>query len=513
VRTGETRYFAIATVDSAGTRTAARVTGPVTPVFDQTGAIVSPEPPQGGLGVGAAIAHGKFNDDEFEDLAIAVPGRDGAQPQAGAVYVYFGGPAGIVATPDLILTGVDAAGRFGAGLTAIRWSSATRDDLVIGAPGADGGAGRIYVFHGGGLAGGSRAATTADRTISVDPSKAGWFTTSRLGSVLVTADVDGDGTPDLVASAPGGGGGAGGAIIVYGGTVTGNVALSTTDPTGANGAIVELFVEPPAMKPGSALGFYLHAVGPMLGAPAPIDALVIAYADDHGTAGDSLYVLRGDGTRPGSGGVTLRPFAAGRDVRIDFATSSPVTEWGSQVTSIEDQNDDGVRDLVIGAYRAQGDAGQVLIISGRVGTAGGVGGVGGVVQTSDPGVTLTTITPASGVTRFGAVIAAHDGASHADIDGDGHEDLLIGGVIGSTGAGLVWFGGTIGTGPITSATASYMITAPSTLTFSPELPQGFGGQARWIGDINGDGLDDVCWASPFDNGGDGSFEVLWDDAR
>ena len=56
----------------------------------------------------------------------------------------------------------------------------------------------------------------------------------------------------------------------------------------------------------------------------------------------------------------------------------------------------------------------------------------------------------------------------------------------------------------------YAIPAPGALRFGRQFPQGFAGQARWIGDINRDGLDDVAWASPFDNGGDGSFEVLWD---
>ena len=69
---------------------------------------------------------------------------------------------------------------------------------------------------------------------------------------------------------------------------------------------------------------------------------------------------------------------------------------------------------------------------------------------------------------------------------------------------------TIASGTITTANAPYAIVGPSTFTFQQPNPVGAVGQARWIGDINQDGLDDVCWASPFDNAGDGSFEVLWD---
>lgn len=505
-RTGAPRYFAIATRDASGKRSPVATAGPIVPVFDRTGAILPRNAAQGMLGFGSAIAHGKLDDDEFDDVAVAAPFQSaGTKGGVGAVYVYFGGPSGIAATPGLTILGAETGANLGAGLTAVRWSSATRDDLVIGAPGADGGAGRIFVFRGGaGFGTGTRSASTADLTISVSATQPGWFANSGLGSVLVTADVDGDRTVDLVASAPRGGN-KGGAVILYGGTVAGNVVLSDQNAGAANGAIVERFADPGAAV-GRRLGFYLHAVGPTRGpsgASVTTDDLVIAYADNYATPGDSLYVLRGTGVRPATAGVTERPFAPGRDVRLDYATSSRVTEWGSQVASIEDQNGDGARDLVIGAYRAQNDRGQVLIVSGNI------VGTGGVARTSDTGVTLATINPAAAVSRFGAAIASH-AALRADIDGDGREDLFVAGRSGVSGTGFVWFGGAIPRGTVTTATAPYAIAAPVQLTFQRQRPQGLAGQAQWIGDINHDGLDDLCWASPFDNNGDGALEVLWD---
>ncbi|MBS1123232.1 MAG: repeat protein [Deltaproteobacteria bacterium] len=499
-RPGTAYWVAIATFDAAGNRSPARIEGPLTPGFDRTGAIVAPDPSQGALNLGYAIAHGKFNDDELEDLAIAAPTQDVAgKLKAGAVYVYFGGASVIGATPDLVLTGSVANGRFGSGLATVRWSSATRDDLAVGAPGA--GSGELRVFRGGAAFGtGTRDATTADLAITVDATSPGFFANSGLGSSVVSADVDGDGLLDLVAAAPSGGG-KGGVVVLYGGTVTTDVALSDLDPGPAGGAICELFVDPGA-TPGRHLGFYLHAVGPTEGPTDLTDDLVVAYEDDYLTANDSLFVLRGDGARPTAPGVSPRAFAIGRDVQIDFATTSQITEFGSQVTSIDDQNGDGARDMVISAFRLSGSTGQALIVSGNVvGTAG-------VARTSDPGIKLTTITGTSNA-RFGVFVVGNDRTA-GDLDGDGRQDLVIGGAPGNLGKAFVWFGGAIPTGSVSLTTAQLTIQAPAPFTFARQLPKGFAGQARWVGDLDGDGLEDLCWASPFDNAGDGSFEVLSD---
>jgi FG-GAP repeat len=502
-RTGTTVWIGIAAVDAAGNRSPAAIAGPRTPVFAQTGAIESPTQSQSMLELGASIAHGKFDGDAFDDLAVAAPTQDlPGLPQAGVIYVYFGGPNGISSTAGLIITGTSANGHLGASMTAIRASSGTHDDLVIGAPGADGGNGRLFIFHGGSIGTGSRLASSADQQITV-ASTPGWFAGGALGTSMVTADIDGDDSKDIVVSAPKAGGGIGGIVTIYGGTYTGNVALSDVDPSGLGGAIVEYMPDPAALV-GRSFGYHLHAVGPTQGPADTTDDLVVAYLDDMTTAGDSAYVIRGDGTRPASG-IALRTFAPGRDVRIDLVTSYVLAQWGAQATSIEDQNGDGARDIAISAHRNLSGEGQVYIISGAT------VGVGGVAKTTDPGVALTTITGGIGM-RLGSVIADHEASSHPDVDGDGKEDLIIGGAINNVARLFVWFGGTIPPGATTVASAGYMITGPTTFQFTTNRPQGDAGEARWIGDINGDGLDDVCWTSPYDsaNNVDGGFEVLWD---
>jgi hypothetical protein len=501
-RTGTALWVGIASVDAAGNRATAAIIGPVTPTFTQSGAITAPDQSLGNLNLGAAIAHGKFNDDDYDDVAVAAPTQFvGGKAQVGAVYVYFGGPTGIGATPGLVLNGTTTSGRFGAALTAVRWSSATRDDLVIGAPAVNAGAGGLFVFRGGaGLGTGARLASSADALINANPVTPGWFAGGALGQALATADVDGDGVDDLVASAVNGGGTRGGVIVIYGGTAPGNVLLSDLDPSGLGGAVVSL-LEDPSASMGHQFGYYLHAVGPTQGASDLTDDLVVGYYDDATTANDSVYVLRGDGTRPAASAVTRRSFVAGRDVRIDYVTPYKLTEWGAQVTTIEDLNGNGTRELVISAYRTLGGAGQVVIVEG------GALGTAGVALSSDPAVALTTI-GAGGSHWFGAAIAAHDGRSRDDVDGDGHEDLLIGGVVGTSARLYTWFGGTIPLGVSTTASSGYAATGPSTFLLSHQNPEGPAAQARWVGDVDGDGLDDLCWSSPYDNNQDGSFEVL-----
>src|SRR5439155_19176429 len=126
--------------------------------------------------------------------------------------------------------------------------------LVVGAPGDDGGNGRIYIFHAGALGTGTRLASTADQQISTSTGAPGWFASAALGSSLAAADFDGDGTRDLVASAPAGGG-QGGVVVIYG-APAGDVVVSDVDQSGLGGADVDLIADPGA-TPGRSFGFYL----------------------------------------------------------------------------------------------------------------------------------------------------------------------------------------------------------------------------------------------------------------
>ena len=120
---------------------------------------------------GAALASGDFNNDAFDDLAVGVPGENGA---AGAVNVVYGAAQGLAAGagPGAQLRGQggpfgtgESGDRFGAALAAGDFDGSSLDDLAIGAPGEDGGAGVVDVIYASG-SGGLDSSVGSDEALS-----------------------------------------------------------------------------------------------------------------------------------------------------------------------------------------------------------------------------------------------------------------------------------------------------------------------------------------------------------
>ena len=274
-------------------------------------------PPAGGSGwFGVSVASaGDFNGDGHPDFII------GAQQAGyeGKAFIYYGGPS-LDGAPDVTLTGesTGAINAFGASVApAGDVNEDGFDDVIVGAPWYPGGGnklGRAYVFFGG-----AAPDAGADRTFT----GVGFY--DQLGTVVGSAgDMNGDGHPDVFASAPNNGAAAlgAGAISVW----FGGPAFDAT---------------PDVTLPGSTVNEHLQNAA---------------------NAGD----VNGDGFSDLIG--------AGREqVKVWFGGPSPnavpdlsLARSYASVAGAGDVNGDGVDDFVVGAANdVSGGSGRVSIYFGE----------------------------------------------------------------------------------------------------------------------------------------------------
>jgi hypothetical protein len=290
----------------------------------------------------------------------------------------------------------------------------------------------------------------------------------RVGSVA--SDVNGDGYTDVVAGVPGWDGGRdiltqdnrGRANLYFGGATMGNTATET----------------PAVQFPGTASG----------------EQFGIAV-----TVGD----LNGDGMAEVIAGAhrsSARARSAGRAyIFLGAATPSETAElilngqnfddgFGQEVASGFDLNADGYEDLAVGAWQHDGDTGDLGDNRGRVFVF-----LGGAELDNVPDLILTG---GQALENFGSTVSGG-----FDLNGDGYDDLAVGGPIadgaGGTivGAGraLVYYGG-----PWVDPVADLTLEGQS-------ADEHFGSAVSGAGDMDGDGFDELVSGSPaWEIGGDAS---------
>ncbi len=168
---------------------------------------------------GAAVAIGNVGGSTHADLAVGAPGENTG---AGAVHALFGSASGPSATGSQfwsqntggVADSEEAGDAFGTALALADLGGTTLNDLAIGTPGENSGAGHVHVLPGsttGLTATGSQLWSQASTGIADGPE-----TGDRFGAALAAGNLGFTTQADLAVGAPGEDAGAGGVHTIYG---------------------------------------------------------------------------------------------------------------------------------------------------------------------------------------------------------------------------------------------------------------------------------------------------------
>jgi hypothetical protein len=446
-------------------------------------------------GIAVSVA-GDINGDGIDDLIIGADLAETNGLLTGRSYVVFGSTAGF-STPlnlaDLdgsngfIIDGeaeLDYAGRSVSFAGDINGDGI--DDLLIGAFGAQTSGtrtGRSYVVFG----------STGNFSSPFDLSLLnglnglwlnGEFADDRSGvAVSGAGDINGDGIDDLIIGAIGAdpnGAGSGRSYVVFGsdGGLPNPFNLATLN--GLNGFVLN------GEAAGDALGRSVSAAGDING--DDIDDLIVGspFADSDGTDSGRSYVIFGsDQGLPNP--FNLSTLNGQNGFAIDGEASRE--RLGTSVAAAGDINNDGIEDLVIGAYLADPDdarsyAGRSYVLFGSdTGWPDSVdlsklnGTNGFVINGESPGDFLGRSVSAAG-----------------DVNGDGIEDLVIGADGADPNGGLsgrsyVVFGSRTGFPNPLELSA---LDGQNGFVINGEAAgDALGFSVSAAGDLNADGLDDL----------------------
>ncbi len=354
------------------------------------------------------------------------------------------------------------------------------DDLIIGGFNSNSSAGvwasRSYVVFG-------QTATTNINLTAITAGTGGFVINGSVAndvggiSVASAGDINADGLADLIVGDTVGAYTSlnpnGHSYVIFGKATTSAVDLSSL---GAGGFVIN------GQAAGDQSGISVASAGDVNGDGLP-DLLVGAIGA--GSWAGSSYVVFG---KTDTTAVNLASLGSGGFV----INGQSVDDWsGISVASAGDVNNDGLADIIVGAYQsdptAGADAGRSYVVFGKTGTTA---------------VNLSAIAPATGTPVGGFVIngqAANDlsgysVASAGDVNGDGFADVIVGAFQSDPTAGAdagrsyVVFGkadtAAINLSSIAASIGGFVINGQSAGDQS-------GISVASAGDFNGDGLADL----------------------
>ncbi|MEO8519729.1 MAG: VCBS repeat-containing protein [Acidobacteriota bacterium] len=462
--------------------------------------------PVANANAGVWLDQGAVSNDSRRDLIVGAPGNASV---LGKVYVIFGGPVRFgdvsLATADTTIAGGAAGDLFGYATAAgniLNIENTVPRNLVVGAPGAMGNRGAVYLFAGGFTEGNSLNTSNAVFTII-------GATGDRLGSALATADLNNDGRREIIIGAPGTGriyvingsaaltgtldlsNPATPANLTIGGTGLGNV-LAAGDVTGD--CISDLLVGSSTQNV-----VYLYKGKASGGLPTTPDAgfvgeragdIIIGAPGSKGPAGDrvdggAVYVLWGAPT------LVSRNLA---DADVKFYGKAG-DRAGAAVTS-GDINRDTPDDLVILSPGAAGGAGELNVYYGR--TRGSYGTL--IDFGSSPALMDRTIVGSDSSNPIGSVQVF-------EVTGEGARDLIVGVPTVASNAGLIYF--TISPRMIPgSRTINMIVNENGAVSASDTVVNASNVPITWTLSSNRSWLTTGSSTGSSVRGSDGSFNIL-----
>lgn len=327
--------------------------------------------------MGQTIALGDLNGDGVEDLAVGATGEaPGTAAAGGAVLLYVGNLDG--PTNSRVLSEADfgdtpvLGDKFGAAIAIADVDGDGENDLLVGAPGRGNGIGAVYVYTHDASQGGKLVATQkiTEASAGLGKNEQG----DAFGSAIAVGDFHSTNTAEVAIGAPG-----------------------ETPPGGANSGFV----------------FVLRWQGAALVASASLGEPGTPAANDGFGATLAAPVLGGKTRLTVGAPGASKVYVYAPDLTVMQTLTGPAGSKLGAAIAVGDFDNEGHRDLAIGAPDANGGAGLVRIYTGS-----GTGHLTLAATRQETDLPFQTTNAAGD--HFGSSLGA------GDLDGDGRVDLVVG---------------------------------------------------------------------------------------
>ncbi|WP_035090539.1 T9SS type B sorting domain-containing protein [Aquimarina macrocephali] len=429
---------------------------------------------------------GDINGDGIDDLLISAYLVDDVEQDVGEVYIVFGKTAPFdlafeLSTLDgsngFTIRGESRLGKLGTSLAAIKdFNNDSIDDIIIGEPGND----SVYVLFGRSIF------PALIRTSDISGSTGFRLRSSdnvTFGSNINTAgDINNDGIDDIIIYSENRDNTlalAGKVYLVFGSSSFPNV-LDVATLTGTDGFVINKSSSGTLLRQRKGV---VNTAGDLNG--DDIDDIIVGFPDfSNGTENTGLaFVIFGrDTIFPSSLEFSDLDGTNGFEI-IGEADSD---RFGYSVAYAGDVNDDGIDDVIIGAYLAEVDtfssAGKAYVLFGK--TTGYASSMSISSLDGNNGFTIL------GDEAFGNV--GHSVSTAGDYDGDNIDDIIIGAYgVRSGGAAYVVYGKNTSWNPVFETNLIDGVNGIEIFDNQRFSRQGFGHAVSVAGDVNGDGATDL----------------------